>query len=328
MAGSNGEFDFGVIVIALDTENNILTKTAEKVFEYTIGEKSLEYTWEWDSETEQYTYKLTHAGDNPRFNPTDGMIKEEINPWNLIQAKGVDPNTVTKWLIDFYSLEVHLVRTFEYDDSTLVVPPTFMRFGIDGLEFGLDVSDTQEQDMDDVQPYMSGGGTTGGNTTSTGGNITDIKYRTDRGEWQDATPADGAFDSPNEAFSIEISTMLADGEHIVEIKSLNEVGEKDAVYSSARFTIDTTPPSAITDLVAEIIPETTDVNLTWTKATDITSGVKEYRVYRATSMIEPSKLGDYIAVIPSETVVYTDTTTAEGNTYYYAVLSEDLAGNA
>ncbi|RLD17387.1 MAG: hypothetical protein DRI36_03955 [Caldiserica bacterium] len=75
------------------------------------------------------------------------------------------------------------------------------------------------------QPSVSG------SVTSTGGNITGVygRYGSGRSSWMLATPVDGTFDSPYEEFVYTVLGPLLDGEHIIEIKSLNEVGEKDAV---------------------------------------------------------------------------------------------------
>ncbi|MCB4792145.1 MAG: gliding motility-associated C-terminal domain-containing protein [Elusimicrobia bacterium] len=90
------------------------------------------------------------------------------------------------------------------------------------------------------QPVISG------KITSTGGNITGIWGRyssVNKSTWTLATPVDGAFDSTSEDFTYQVSSPLADGEHIIEIKALNENGEQDAVYYTYHFWVGNAPPA-------------------------------------------------------------------------------------
>ena len=68
--------------------------------------------------------------------------------------------------------------------------------------------------------------------------ITDVQYRVDQGEWVSATPQDSSFDEPEEAFTLDfIVTDLAEGDHTVEIKAQNTVGNWSHT-ESVTFTIE------------------------------------------------------------------------------------------
>ena len=84
---------------------------------------------------------------------------------------------------------------------------------------------------------------------------------------------------------------------------------------SADGTLDTTPPSAPTDLAATAMSPTR-VDLTWTAATDDV-GVTGYEVYRD---------GSLLAEIGAATS-YSDPTVAAQTTYVYQVKARDQAGN-
>jgi hypothetical protein len=68
--------------------------------------------------------------------------------------------------------------------------------------------------------------------------ITDVQYRVDQGEWEKATPVDGSFDEPEEEFTIDfVTTDLAAGDHTVEVKTSNSVGNWSQI-ESVTFTIE------------------------------------------------------------------------------------------
>ncbi|MEW6619180.1 MAG: PKD domain-containing protein [bacterium] len=111
--------------------------------------------------------------------------------------------------------------------------------------------------------------------------------------------------------------------------AVDRTGNKSAIsigVNTVVTVLDTTPPQAITTLDAQPIAGSRTVKLTWLEPID-NVGVTLYTVYRATSPI-----------YATSTAVFRGTTTAteyddvgiasdEGKTFYYAVISEDAAGN-
>ena len=159
---------------------------------------------------------------NPEFCPEDGMIIGRKTVEELAIESGVENPEAVR----FVSIGIRSQMANFGEGS----PEVYTAIDIKGINWGMEISESQEMEITDAPGVIgSGGGEIKGNVSSIGGNITEIKYRVDRSTWQPAIPVDGAFDSPNEAFTIQISTELTDGEHIIKIKSLNEVGEKDAV---------------------------------------------------------------------------------------------------
>ena len=69
----------GVNIIAYDSNNNILAKAAEKIYEYHKGETLVKYIW--NSTWQNYDIIVENNAD---FTPQEGVIKSEIKPWSLI----------------------------------------------------------------------------------------------------------------------------------------------------------------------------------------------------------------------------------------------------
>ncbi|AWB87444.1 fibronectin type III domain-containing protein [Mycetocola zhujimingii] len=89
-----------------------------------------------------------------------------------------------------------------------------------------------------------------------------------------------------------------------------------AVTQTFVSSADTTKPTAPTALAANA-KSATSVVLTWKAATDAI-GVKEYLVYRGTTLV---------STVASPTLTYTDNGTAPSTAYSYTVRAKDAAGN-
>ena len=87
--------------------------------------------------------------------------------------------------------------------------------------------------------------------------------------------------------------------------------------------VDTTPPQAIADLVAQKVTTRMDtpVNLTWTNVSD-PSGIKEYRIYRSVDNVNFTQIATDTDGSP-----YLDTTCDFNTLYYYKISVVDNAGN-
>ncbi len=101
-----------------------------------------------------------------------------------------------------------------------------------------------------------------------------------------------------------------------------------AVNASLTPPADTTAPTAPTNVVATKVPNTAQVNLTWTASTDDV-GVDHYNVYRATSSTATWTSGwQLVGQAPaSVSPTYSDTGVANTTTYYYRIVAYDAAGN-
>lgn len=133
-------------------------------------------------------------------------------------------------------------------------------------------------------------------------------------EWQPAKPLDGAFDSEYEEFEYTVPEILKEGNYVIEIKSLNEAGEKDAVYSSARFTIDNGPPAAPKNLTGR--REFAYVTLYWDGNAE--GDLAGYNLYRKDS-------GEYklLATLSESSLFYMDLAVKKHKRYSYKLKAFD-----
>src|SRR5262249_737803 len=107
-----------------------------------------------------------------------------------------------------------------------------------------------------------------------------------------------------------------------QVQAVDKAGNVSSNSNTATVTTptaaDTTPPSTPTNLQAAAV-STTQVNLTWTAATDSGgSGLAGYNVYRG---------GTKLNSTPVTTTDYGDTTASPGTTYSYKLEAVDGAGN-
>lgn len=115
---------------------------------------------------------------------------------------------------------------------------------------------------------------------------------------------------------------LAEGIWYVSV-DVKDVADNEAITKEWSFTVDTVDPTAPTGLTATAMPKRID--LTWSAATDETSGVAGYNVYRGTVT------GSYGAEPINEELVtdpsYSDATGTSGTEYFYVVKAVDEATN-
>ncbi len=218
-----------------------------------------------------------------------------------------------------------------YPDSTS--KPTFLEVFIEGIDWGMNESETQKQDIDPPQsPTNNNNPSVKGRTNSSGGGgcISAIWGRFSRAEefagesssWTLAVPLDGAFDSPYEEFEYTVPEDLLDGEYIVEIKSLNEAGEKDAVYSSCKFTVETGAPAVPKNLASVFVLENNVISLSWTPNKE--GDLAGYKLYRS-----GGNGYNLIVALSPEATYYIDDTVSGDNIgcYTYRLTAYDNLGN-
>ncbi len=76
----------------------------------------------------------------------------------------------------------------------------------------------------------------------TDGIITGVEYRLDGGEWQSATPTDGAFDSASEHFDVPLDTSaLAAGDHLLEARATDNFGNVDITPAQLTVSVEVGP---------------------------------------------------------------------------------------
>ena len=139
---------------------------------------------------------------------------------------------------------------------------------------------------------------------------------------------DGYIDGPSEQGIYVISYLIssvntrADGSYSVTVTATDAA--TNSASSSISVTLDNTAPPAPTSLSAAAIVGGS-IQLSWTLSSPETD-VAQYNIYRATAS------GDEGYSSPTYTVAvgissYTDTSTSNGQIYYYVVRAQDAAGN-
>lgn len=96
--------------------------------------------------------------------------------------------------------------------------------------------------------------------------IAGVQYRIDGGEWIDADPVDGVFDSTWEDFTFTTSALM-ETVHVFEARAFNSQGNADTLLTIDTLTIyDGTPPGVVASLSAAAFDST--VVLTWINPDD------------------------------------------------------------
>ncbi len=139
---------------------------------------------------------------------------------------------------------------------------------------------------------------------------------------------DGHTDEPAEqgvyviSYLISLVNSKADGSHSVPVTATDAAA--NSATSSISLTLDNTAPPAPTSLTATAIAGGS-IKLSWT-ASSPESDVAQYNIYRATiSGAQNYSSPTYTVTVGTAT--YTDTATTNGQTYYYVVRAQDVAGN-
>ncbi|MFQ6066913.1 MAG: fibronectin type III domain-containing protein, partial [bacterium] len=139
---------------------------------------------------------------------------------------------------------------------------------------------------------------------------------------------DGHTDEPAEQGVYVISYLIStvntrsDGSHNVPVTATD--GAQNSASSSINLTLDNTAPPAPTNLSATAIAGG-GIKLTWAASSPETD-VAQYNIYRSTTS-GGENYSSPTYTVSSGTATYTDTSTTNGQTYYYVVRAQDAAGN-
>ncbi len=149
-------------------------------------------------------------------------------------------------------------------------------------------------------------------------NISNVQYRINGGSWQNATPTDGSFDSPNENFTFQTGN-LSPGTYTIEARAIDELGQVDTTPASDTVTIQCTPPSCATNPNPSngATGVSTTPTLTWSSV----SGATSYDVYFGTSSNPP-----YVTNVG--TASYSPGTLNPNTTYYWKIVPKNSCGSA
>jgi len=108
------------------------------------------------------------------------------------------------------------------------------------------------------------------------------------------------------------------------VRAQDNVGNIETNTNEASTTTDATPPPAPTNLVATGITDD-GIQLSWTPSSPETD-VAQYDIYRATTS-GGENYSSPTYTVSVGTTTYTDTSTTDGQTYYYVMRAQDAAGN-
>jgi len=139
---------------------------------------------------------------------------------------------------------------------------------------------------------------------------------------------DGHVDEPAEQgvyviiYLISAVNGKSDGSYSVPVTAVDGAGNS-ATDSNTSLTLDNTPPSAPTNLSAVALTEG-GIKLSWTASSS--GDVAQYNIYKATSS-GGQNYSNPTYTVSTGTTTYTDTSTTDGQTYYYVVRAQDAAGN-
>jgi hypothetical protein len=117
--------------------------------------------------------------------------------------------------------------------------------------------------------------------------------------------------------NVTSSTSTADGSYTITATATDTTSPQLSGSGSATYCVDSTGPSAITDLSASV-KQKTKVQLLWSVPDSSgCAAVSGYDVYR-----------DGAKIATTANTSYLDGTTSRGNTYRYTVVARDVLGNA
>ncbi|MEW6556511.1 MAG: lamin tail domain-containing protein [Elusimicrobiota bacterium] len=121
------------------------------------------------------------------------------------------------------------------------------------------------------------------------------------------------------------ASALADGNYTWNVMVWDNNDAVSPVSSTWTVKIDATSPTTPAGFDAGY--NGTSSTLTWSAASDATSGIKNYKIYRATVTITDANRAGYFLANDDATPGYTDSTVQLGKTYYYVVTTLDNAEN-
>lgn len=114
--------------------------------------------------------------------------------------------------------------------------------------------------------------------------VANVQFQMDStaGSWSNCTATDGDFNTATEVFTCTPTTVLADGVHIMYVRSTDSNGNTttNANAASTSFTIDTTPPVSLAlDSPGDNSYTNSDrPTFRWKVTSDATSGVNRYKL--------------------------------------------------
>ncbi len=119
--------------------------------------------------------------------------------------------------------------------------------------------------------------------------ITSVQFNLDGGAWKQVDPSDGSYDSALEYYNFTVTDVLP-GEHTVNIRAANTVGNLSLVYSiPVTVMADSTPPVMGTVYDdGQYTNNKNSLHAHWS-ATDPETGVNEYQYAVGTTPADPGK---------------------------------------
>jgi len=231
-----------------DSNNTLLGYTQKEIYDYEKDEYIAVYEFESNifEGHEIGTYEFKEIKSNPNYSPTDGVKIEELELCDLKNDAGLGASNAIKYVSFDFRAMVTNMSLYGFNDNSSSSDRVWLEMNIEGIPWNATQSATQkiysitapDAITNERQPTITGC------ITSSGGNITGIWGRyasATKSAWTMATPTDGAFDSSVESFTYTVSGELEDGDHLIEIKVLNEQGEQDAIYYTVYFTVENSP---------------------------------------------------------------------------------------
>jgi hypothetical protein len=166
--------------------------------------------------------------------------------------------------------------------------------------------------------------------------IANVQYRVDAGQWTNASPAEGLFDSSIEGFTFTVP-QLSDGTHAIEVRALNTAGNWETTYANDTLTvytlIDTMPPTVTNHNAIHEIPDDTDSEPLWGETAQLNVTVTDDSGV-ASVTVNLSEIGGSTAkqMINIGGNIWSITTNASAGTppklYNLTVNATDISGNS
>jgi hypothetical protein len=156
--------------------------------------------------------------------------------------------------------------------------------------------------------------------------VSNVQYRIDGGTWANAQATSGSFNGPVENFTFTTSS-LSIGQHIIEARAINSVGNIDPTPSSDTVTIITNSPPNKPDTPSGETQGQTGTSYPYsTSATDPDGNKLEYGWdWDGDNVVDQwdDNGGSYY---PSGTTISTSHAWSTDNTYYVKVKAKDIYG--
>ena len=152
--------------------------------------------------------------------------------------------------------------------------------------------------------------------------ISNVQYRVDGGTWTNAQASDGTFDGPTESFTFTTSS-LSPGQHTIEARAVNSVGNVDPTPGSDTITIIVNNPPNTPSTPSGPASGNTGVQYTYsTSTTDPDNDNVKY----GWDWDGDSTVDEWTVFYSSGVPVNTPHTWGNAGTYYVQVKAEDVNG--